>query len=652
MNTQNTKRWLFPVLIGGVAVFVRVCNLGTFSLWLDEVFTMKVASLPLLETLSRCADDAENVPLYAVVTNLCLKAGLDDPWIRLVPIGAGVASIVFLSFWTCHHFGKRTALLVAGFCALSPFHIRYSQELRAYPYLLLVCALTLVTADRLRDRPDWFSTSSLAVIVALGCYTNLTYVLILPPVVGLVLRPRDRSRDVAQEIETRVRRRFIFGVALGLLAFAPWIWLIWSRLTNRISRGGITHWNIQTLGRRWEELTVAWASVDAATWLGGTLAVFFAAGVIVASRTTIGRFVLLPAIPTLIAWETLLVMMNHWSSTRYDTVLWPFIVILIVLGFEQILQRIRWRWLQGALCGAIVVAFLFRIDSYHRHGRPHWDLVAGAVRELQKPGEALVTFKPAARVCLGYYLGQSITEIEKNPVSLNAALKASQSLLLILRHPLGSEYVRPNDTFACLANVHRTAEVCRIQSAPTCQPTGVTTNAPRPRRWPEPVVEQVSARYQVVPTGCFLREHNRPPDPPSIPDLRIDLAASEHASLLSGWGRPTLRGDGETYRWVLGYEASIDLGYAVSTRHRIRIRLQAHPDLADTQWLRVVLNGHVIGQRRLGREWRNLDLHVPATVWQKGNRGCLVLQFSRACGNGGYDTYRPAAVNRIRIIPL
>jgi uncharacterized membrane protein len=165
--------------IGGVALFLRVCNLGTFSLWLDEVFTMTVASLPLADTLAACAADAENVPMYAVVANLGLRMGLNEPWIRLLPVAAGMASIALLAVRTRRHFGGGTALATAAFCALSTFHIRYSQELRAYPYLLLLCTLTLLAAERVRSRPSWKSTAALALTVAAGCYTNLTYVLVL-----------------------------------------------------------------------------------------------------------------------------------------------------------------------------------------------------------------------------------------------------------------------------------------------------------------------------------------------------------------------------------------------------------------------------------------------------------------------------------------
>ncbi len=303
--------WLGALLLAGVAVFLRVCNLGTFSLWLDEVFTMRVASKPLIETLSRCAEDTENVPVYAVVANLGLKIGLDDPWIRLLPIAAGLASIVLLALWTRRYFSPTAAWLVAAFCALSPFHIRYSQELRAYPYLLLMCTATLVLADRLRSHPDWKSTSALAATVALGFYTNLTYALVLVPVAGMMLATPSPDRGGKAISPNSIRTRFVTAVFFGALAFLPWIWLISQTLVTRLERTRTTDWTWLAVGQRWECLTIAPGHFTLLSWFGVVLAVVFVIGIIAAARTPTGRAVLLPALATLAVWEVVLVVVKH-----------------------------------------------------------------------------------------------------------------------------------------------------------------------------------------------------------------------------------------------------------------------------------------------------------------------------------------------------
>jgi uncharacterized membrane protein len=166
---------------------VRVCNLGSFSLDLDEVFSMTRAVLPFPEMMAASARDADNVPLYLVITSLSLAAGLVDPWIRLIPIAAGLASIVAWAWWSRRHFGEAASLLLAGFLALSTFHLRYSQELRAYPYLLLVTALAMLAADRLRARPGPPWALALAAVVATGWYLHFSFALIFAPLLGIQL---------------------------------------------------------------------------------------------------------------------------------------------------------------------------------------------------------------------------------------------------------------------------------------------------------------------------------------------------------------------------------------------------------------------------------------------------------------------------------
>ncbi len=79
---QEERRWGFALFaIVSIAFVIRLWNLGTFSLWLDEVVTLRFAGLPFDRLLAACAGDAENVPLYAVVAFLGTRAGLTEPWI-------------------------------------------------------------------------------------------------------------------------------------------------------------------------------------------------------------------------------------------------------------------------------------------------------------------------------------------------------------------------------------------------------------------------------------------------------------------------------------------------------------------------------------------------------------------------------------------
>lgn len=462
----RNPQWWAALLVAGLAVVLRVANLGTFSLWLDEVFTMRVAAKPLAETLALCAADAENVPLYAVVANLGLKLGLGDPWIRLLPIAAGLISIWLLAVWSHRNFGRTVSVIVAVFCAVSPFHIRYSQELRAYPYLLLMCAATLRLTDRLRERPDWKSTLGLAIVVGLGFYTNLTYVLVLVPTLGLILMSTYPSGFAGPVCEPVILRRYAFAVALGTLSFTPWIWRIWPSLMSRLSRPRTTGWTLAAIGDRWECLTIAPGQANLLSWFGAGLGVLVLAGIVVAAGMRIGRLVLLPALITLIVWEVVLVQVEHWSSPRYDTALWPFLVVLLALGFERFLRLLRFPWIRTAVSATVVILLLLRVDAYHRRGRPHWDQLAREVRDARRPGEKVVTMDHFSRICLAYYLKEHISTINQEPQRLRAELAERRSVLFVSRGRLRPELSELAGTRDLIANVHRTAKLFRLGRAP------------------------------------------------------------------------------------------------------------------------------------------------------------------------------------------
>ena len=457
--TSRTWWWtLFAIVL--VAAVLRVWNLGTFSLWLDEVFTMTAADQPLAATLATCAQDAENVPLYAVIANLGLKLGGDETTLRATPIAAGLVSIVLLAVWTRPHFGPQLALLAAGFAALSPFHIRYSQELRAYPYLLVVSLLTLLAADRLRRRPDRWSTLALAATVAVGLYTHLTYLLVLVPAMGLLRLPRDE----APQLPARVWSRFALAVGLGLVVFVPWLWIISHNLVERMSRPQTTAWDLVQLGSRWHVLTVgAWErdQLGAAAIVVAAIALL---GLAVVLRRPVGRLVFLPMVATLVAWELLLLVLHHWSSSRYATAVWPLLAVLIAVGFHRVLITLRTRPLQILVTAGMAAVLVAHVGRYYEIGRPHWDALAMAVNDARLEGELVVANAHWASLCTAYYLDQRVPTVDGRPDRLAAYLARSPSVLLVSRTLAPpADLLAVASTVTELAFISQTARLYRLE---------------------------------------------------------------------------------------------------------------------------------------------------------------------------------------------
>jgi 4-amino-4-deoxy-L-arabinose transferase-like glycosyltransferase len=457
-----TRRWWWSlVAILMAAAWVRLANLGTFSLWLDEVFTMTIADRPMAETIAACAADAENVPLYAVITNLGLDLGATETSLRLPPILAGLASIALLAMWVRRHFGPQVALLTAGFCALSTFHIRYSQELRSYPYLMLLCALALLAGDRLRRSPDTRSVLALAATIALGLYTHLNFVLILIPTAGTLFLSEESDSD-RKSPPRRVLALFGLSLTIGAAFFIPWLWIISRNLVERMPRHWVTDWSWPVVGNRWQVWTIATWEDDPITTLGLLLGAIAILGLVAACKNRAGRLVIIPGLATIVGWELLMLAIHHWSNSRYNLPQWPFVAILLGLGFHQILMWLRWRWLQVAVTATAVALLMAHVKIYHHIGRPHWDTLAAVITELRNPDEPVLADSHWTTTCLSYYLGEKVPTTTGRPDRVDAVLSASPSLLMVHRTPPQPDNANVEDDWTVLSVIPRTATLARL----------------------------------------------------------------------------------------------------------------------------------------------------------------------------------------------
>ncbi|HPA80599.1 MAG TPA: hypothetical protein PLS95_07265 [Thermoanaerobaculales bacterium] len=633
--------------IVAAAALLRLCNLGTFSFGLDEGFTITRAVLPFREMIAACAADATNPPLYLVITYCSLRLGLVDPWLRLVPIAAGLASIVTWSWWARRHFGSTASLLLAGFMALSTYHVRYSQELRAYPYLILVSGVAMLAGDRLRARPGPRPAAALAVLIALGWYLHFSFALVLAPLVGLVLFGWEKTAAPEPALRRKSAAWLAVALAAGTAAFLPWFLSVRETLGGRLSQGA-NDWGLELVGRRWQFLTVATAEGESLDWLGGALAVVAAAGLAVALRRRVGRTVLLSAVAAIVVSEALMVAVNRWTQGRYNAAVWPLLAILIALGLERLTRGLRWRWLRAAVLAALALLVLARVDSFHRLGRPHWDRVAAAIEQTRRPGEPVLCENSWSQLYVDYYLGEPVVSLRHSADRLRAAAAESESVLLFVpAREGGREIPRLARRGALIARVPQTGTLYRLRPDSLGLDSG-----PAAAAWPVPAADLAATGIEDVPRGCLARMLGlRPaPDPAATLWSRLELDGSSAAFLRSGWSSPRRAADGGSFRWVLGHEAAVVASMPAAGAARIGLRLWPQRGL-EGQELRLLVNGRELGTRALGRGPQTVELGAPAESWREGPN-LLVIQLRQVVDPGdGREPPQSAAVDWIEITP-
>jgi mannosyltransferase len=206
------------IAVSGVLVAGLVFFFWTRSdLWLDEALSVNIARLPLRDLPTALKHDGAP-PLYYVLLHVWTAVlGSGDWAVRALSgvcmVGTGVA------LWFV---GRRIAGPACGWItvlllAMSPYAIRYATETRMYALEMLLVACGILAFRRALESPSLGRLAIIALIVALLLYTQY-WALYLLLVVGVLLVTLASRVSYA-----RAARRMLVAMAVGGLAFAPWL---------------------------------------------------------------------------------------------------------------------------------------------------------------------------------------------------------------------------------------------------------------------------------------------------------------------------------------------------------------------------------------------------------------------------------------------
>jgi hypothetical protein len=188
-------------------------------LW-REAFPPRSSERPVFVTTNY---ESQQPPLFYLGAAILLRAlkeiSLET---RLLILRLAATLVAALTVPIAHAFFRRFlprqgALLAtaawAAFPGLGSFVGRFSNDALALP---IIAALLLLLAETAAGRLSWKGAALLAALLALGCWTKL-YVLLLLPAASLagLLAPRHRRRTVLS--------RALVACAIALLLLFPWI---------------------------------------------------------------------------------------------------------------------------------------------------------------------------------------------------------------------------------------------------------------------------------------------------------------------------------------------------------------------------------------------------------------------------------------------
>lgn len=134
-------------LIGG---FLRVLLLAEKGMWLDETFSVWMASHTIAELLQWVVRIDQHPPLYYLLLHYWIALTEDTPYyVRLFSALFGAATIPIIYLIGKRMSGAVMGLAAALILALSPFHIYFGQETRMYTLLTFNAAMAIYALARL-----------------------------------------------------------------------------------------------------------------------------------------------------------------------------------------------------------------------------------------------------------------------------------------------------------------------------------------------------------------------------------------------------------------------------------------------------------------------------------------------------------------------
>jgi mannosyltransferase len=214
--TTSRFTYLALALVTVAGLSLRFYRLGDWSLWIDEVYTLRDVRLFLADP------SFPRSPSLILTSGLLQWFGFHDWTARVVPALIGVVTIPVLFVLANRLFGPLVGLVSAAILALAPWHLFWSQNARFYTALMLFYAIgTLCFYFWLENQKHIYLLAS-AAFLFLAVQERLTALVAGPVVVVYVLLlliwPFDKPAGFN-------RRNYVILAILGVLFAAYQIYL-------------------------------------------------------------------------------------------------------------------------------------------------------------------------------------------------------------------------------------------------------------------------------------------------------------------------------------------------------------------------------------------------------------------------------------------
>lgn len=410
---------------------LRMYTLASESLWYDELLQVNLALVDIPSMLPRLPLHTA-VPLDYIISHYWIFWGTSEGWVRFPAVIMGTLTLPIIYQLGRRFLGGVPALLLMALLTFSPFHIRFSQEVR--PYALVVFGVTVYSYFiwRLRDTGNWRNLIPMALAAVIFSLSHYFASVIF----GAWLL------FLGIDIIFRNRRQYSVRALGGLLATGTVCLLLllmlgWGPTLLKVSGGfGETLVNPEQLVAPAEEKPnfgtgpeisedfirtqilgpLGSGSTDNSIWLFNGLGIVGVISLIAQKKYKLGLILVLWVLFPVVGIVTFLVHRGTFFAPRYIIFVLPAYLALLtagILALPQILKRMGATWLAAAvflLIGGLVFADLYADINrlYYEKDKEDWRLVGNFIARNARPDDAVIAVK--AEPAMNWYYPPATAE--------------------------------------------------------------------------------------------------------------------------------------------------------------------------------------------------------------------------------------------------
>ncbi|MBQ9017373.1 glycosyltransferase family 39 protein [Candidatus Saccharibacteria bacterium] len=198
-----------------VAIYVALCLINIRgSIWFDESYSAYLVRGDFGQIWSETAQDVHPPLFYFLLKIWSGIFGTSDFAMRFMSVFFGALAIIMAFHLLKRWFGGKTATVATAFLALSPFLIRYGQEMRMYTLIFAIVIGATYALDLALETKKKRYYIIYAVLLALGMWTH--YFTALAWLAHVVYLTAVKKINI-------FKKPFLWTYALAVLLFLPWI---------------------------------------------------------------------------------------------------------------------------------------------------------------------------------------------------------------------------------------------------------------------------------------------------------------------------------------------------------------------------------------------------------------------------------------------